>query len=126
MTALSDDQIMVRGGILTPKDLENAALMASLKMGRSGWSVYSAPAESPSALLDVVHDCFPHLNVSFARAGHFREKGFDIVKTGDDFHHSVFVPEDDEGDLTFWITQFRTTLSHVVRREHADSVLPLA
>lgn len=126
MSSIPNEQLVVRGGRLLWDDLEKSALVAKVSVGRPGWSVWShAEPRTPSDLLAKVGSDFPHSEVAFATVGALREVGFEIEQTGSSpNHHSVWIPE--RQDLAFWVGQFRSTLSHVVTRDRADTVTPLS
>lgn len=86
-----DDAMVVRGGTLEIGDLANAAVKATVRLGRPGISVAAGPGGSQRELLAL--SGLPHPKVSFSQVGRIRAAGFEMEQTGPWPHHTVWLPE---------------------------------
>lgn len=94
---LPDDALVVRGDVMRPDDVRNAAETAQVRIGVLGVSVYAARVDRPAQLGPKLSPQargqlarYPKLRS--CRAGELRGAGFALLPTGATPHYTVVLP----------------------------------
>lgn len=93
-SGLSDRGWVIRGGTMQTQPLLLAIDKAERQLGRAGISVYAADLPTVAELLASIGSRLPQPQICVTQAGGLRCVGFEIEKTGEPPHHTLWLPTD--------------------------------